>query len=344
MGLELLERPAFKKSVTKSAEILKSLGCDWDPVEELAKGKDQSRLGIPAISQPICTVLQVALVDELDEWGIKPSKVVGHSSGEIAAAYAIGALSHHNAIAVAYFRGKASAGLKHLKGGMMAVGSSPEEAGNLLLKTKLNGGAVSVACVNSPKSITLSGDIAALEELRVILEEQGVFARRLKVDVAYHSTHMNSAVGEYHSSIADIEPKEPRKGQPIMVSSVTTSEVDAELLGPYYWIRNLVSPVLFSDAVKELVTPSDGDGKNTVDLLIELGPHSALRGPVEQTLSHHGIKDVSCNSVLTRGENSLDCVLKLVSDMFLRGVPLVMQKANGDSHCRLLTHLPPYPW
>lgn len=66
---------------------------------------------MPEISQPICSVLQIALVDELWSWGVTPSKVVGHSSGEIGAAYAIGALSHRDALAAAYFRGMASAGL-----------------------------------------------------------------------------------------------------------------------------------------------------------------------------------------------------------------------------------------
>ena len=344
MGLELLERPVFRDSVAKSAEVLKDLGCDWDPVKELAKRKDESRLGVPEISQPICLVLQVALVDELKAWGITPSKVAGHSSGEIAAAYSIGALSHHDAIAVAYFRGKASAGLKRLKGGMMAVGYSPEEANKLISETKLTGGIVTVACVNSPSSVTLSGDAAALEELRAILDEQSVFARRLKVDVAYHSAHMNSAFEKYSASIAHIEPAPPSIARPIMVSSVMGSEVDAELLGPYYWVRNLVSPVLFADAIKELVTPAEGDGKNTVDLLIEVGPHSALGGPIEQILSHHGIKNVGYKSVLTRGENSLDSSLNLASELFLQGVPLKVQEANGDSHGHLLTNLPPYPW
>lgn len=192
--------------------------------------------------------------------------------------------------------------------------------------------------------MSLSGDAAALEELRAILDERSVFARRLKVDVAYHSAHMNFAFAEYSASIANLEPARPFNGQPIMVSSVTGSEVDAELLGPYYWVRHLISPVLFADAVKELVTPADGDGKNTVDLLIEIGPHSALGGPIEQILPHHGIKNVGYKSVLTRGENSLDSSLKLASELFLQGVPLEVQKANGDSHCRLLTHLPPYPW
>nr|B3FWT3.1 RecName: Full=Reducing polyketide synthase hmp8; Short=R-PKS hmp8; AltName: Full=Hypothemycin biosynthesis cluster protein hpm8 [Hypomyces subiculosus]ACD39767.1 reducing polyketide synthase [Hypomyces subiculosus] len=344
MGVELLERPVFKASVIKSAETLKELGCEWDPIVELSKPQAESRLGVPEISQPICTVLQVALVDELKHWGVSPSKVVGHSSGEIGAAYSIGALSHRDAVAAAYFRGKSSNGAKKLGGGMMAVGCSREDADKLLSETKLKGGVATVACVNSPSSVTISGDAAALEELRVILEEKSVFARRLKVDVAYHSAHMNAVFAEYSAAIAHIEPAQAVEGGPIMVSSVTGSEVDSELLGPYYWTRNLISPVLFADAVKELVTPADGDGQNTVDLLIEIGPHSALGGPVEQILSHNGIKNVAYRSALTRGENAVDCSLKLAGELFLLGVPFELQKANGDSGSRMLTNLPPYPW
>ena len=344
MGIELLERRAFRDSVSKSAEVLKHLGCDWDPVKELAKGQDESRLGVPEISQPICSVLQIALVDELKAWGVTPLKVAGHSSGEIAAAYSIGVLSNHDAIAAAYFRGKASAGLKRLKGGMMAVGTSPEEANKLISETKLISGIVTVACVNSPSSVTLSGDVAALEEVRAILDKRSVFTRRLKVDVAYHSAHMNSAYKEYSTSIANVEPANPSVGGPIMISSVMGSEVDAELLGLHYWVRNLISPVLFADAIKEMVSPADGDGKNTLDLLIEVGPHSALGGPIEQVLSDHGVKNVDYKSVLIRGENPLDGSLNLASELFLQGVPLQVQKANGDSDGRLLTNLPPYPW
>ncbi|CAO2653522.1 Nn.00g029330.m01.CDS01 [Neocucurbitaria sp. VM-36] len=344
MGLELLERPVFRASVEESAKILESLGCEWNPIEELSKSKDDSQLGVPAISQPICSVLQIALVQELCAWGVTPEKVVGHSSGEIAAAYTTGAISHKDAIALAYFRGKSSAGLKHLKGGMMAVAASPEDAKKLILEAMPAGRVVNVACVNSPSSVTLSGDVDALEELRNLLEERGVFARRLKVDVAYHSTHMNNVMSEYSSSIADVEPVQTVEGSPKMISSVTNDQVDCELLGPYYWVRNLISPVLFSDALKELVTPSDGDGKNVVDLLVEIGPHSALAGPVEQILAHNGIKGVAYASMLTRGANAIDCALSLARELFLHGVHFDIEKANGDSHCRLLTHLPPYPW
>ncbi|KAL6232450.1 hypothetical protein BDW75DRAFT_247185 [Aspergillus navahoensis] len=364
MGVEMLDRPVFRDSVAQSASFLQEMGCVWDPVAELMKTQADSRLSQPEISQPICSVLQIALVDELRSWGVTPSRVVGHSSGEIAAAYSIGALSHRDAIAAAYFRGVAATRLRteapDLKGGMMAVGCSPDEAEELIEQSRLDGTAA-VACVNSPSSVTLSGDVDTLDQLRAIFDKRKVFARRLKVEMAYHSRHMNRVFGSYAELIADLKPI-PRKYNenenederiPTMVSSVTGQEVAPELLGPYYWVRNLVSPVLFSDAVKEMVSPTEADddddssrnhSDNTVDLLIEVGPHSALGGPVEQILGHHGIKDVTYKSMLTRGRNALETSLELASELFLKGVPIDIPKVNSDLNPRRLTDLPPYQW
>lgn len=352
MGVEMLDRPVFGASVAKSAQFLRDMGCTWDPAEELLKSQeDGSRLGLPEISQPICSVLQVALVDELRAWGVTPSRVVGHSSGEIAAAYSIGALSHRDAIAAAYFRGVAATKLKAespgLKLGMMAVGCSREEADALIAQqAKLNssGGKATVACVNSPSSVTLSGDVESLETLRAVLDERKVFARRLKVEMAYHSSHMNKVMDHYLHTISDVEPLPSYEDQGTMVSSVTGFEISPEALGPYYWVRNLVSPVLFSDAVKELVSPDDDEEGNTVDLLIEVGPHSALGGPVEQILSHHGIEKVGYDSILTRGKDALKTSLKLASNLFQAGVPLNISQVNGDLNTRQLIDLPPYQW
>lgn len=352
MGVEMLDRPVFGASVAKSAQFLRDMGCTWDPSEELLKSQeDGSRLGLPEISQPICSVLQIALVDELRAWGVTPSRVVGHSSGEIGAAYSIGALGHRDAIAAAYFRGVAATKLKAespgLKLGMMAVGCSREDADALIVQqAKLNskGGKATVACVNSPSSVTLSGEVDALEALRAVLDERKVFARRLKVEMAYHSSHMNRVMDHYLSTISDVEPLPAREDQGTMVSSVTGFEISPEALGPYYWVRNLVSPVLFSDAVKELVSPDDEEDGNTVDLLIEVGPHSALGGPVEQILSHHGIEKVGYDSILTRGKDALKTSLQLASNLFLAGVPLNISQVNGDVLTRQLIDLPPYQW
>ncbi|KAM0389205.1 hypothetical protein ACHAQC_009086 [Fusarium culmorum] len=344
MGVEMLHRPVFKESVQRSTDYLQQLGCDWTPIVELSRAQKESRLTLPEISQPICSVLQIALVDELRSWGVAPVSVVGHSSGEIAAAYCIEALSHKDAIAVAYFRGKVSAGLNHLNGGMMAVGCSRAEAETLIDESDLQGGHVTVACVNSPSNVTLSGDVAPLDQLKGILEKRGIFARRLRVEVAYHSTHMNSVFADYTASIADIEPQSSPCHQPIMVSSVTNNQVDPALLGSYYWGRNLISPVLFSDTIKEMVSPADGNGQKAVDLLVEIGPHGALGGPIEQILSHFDIENVGYQSMLTRGQNAVETSLELATSLFLQGVTIDVQKVNGDSGCRLLTNLPPYPW
>ena len=132
-----------------------------------------------------------------------PSKVVDYPSGEIAAVYSIGALTHRDAIALAYYGRKASVGLKEtapqVKGGTMAVGASADEVQKLISEKKLEitSDDTTVACVSSRSSVTLSCDTKELEQLRTILEELKVFAGRLKVEVAYHPSNISFAVPEY---------------------------------------------------------------------------------------------------------------------------------------------------
>ncbi|TLD33133.1 hypothetical protein PspLS_00334 [Pyricularia sp. CBS 133598] len=341
MGVQLLSRPVFAASVAASTAYLARLGCDWDPVQELEKKGDDSRLGRPEISQAICTVLQIALVDELRSWRVQPAKVIGHSSGEIAAAYCLGALSHADAVAAAYFRGKASAAAvapeetsSGANMGMMAVGCSRERAEEIIADQ--NGFIdITVACVNSPESITLSGHVAELDKMAEVLREQSIFHRRLKVEVAYHSPLMAAVSEKYLSYISNIEPQESSDAEPstVMVSSVTASEATPDMLGPYYWLANMMSPVLFSDGIRELVRPSSGSSitkddatdTNTVDMMIEIG-------------------EVEYRSVLLRGQDAVDTALDLARYLFHAGVALDMARANGDAYARLLTDLPPYPW
>ncbi|KAI0021336.1 hypothetical protein F4780DRAFT_778622 [Xylariomycetidae sp. FL0641] len=216
----------------------------------------------------------------------------------------MGALSHHDALAAGHFRDTASEGLlkkKERNCGMVGVGCSRDEAQGLMKKTGL------------------SATIACFDEL-------GIFARRLKVGVAYPWPQMHDCCSEYYASIEDIKQRIPAKPEATMVSP-----------------SNLINPVLFSDALKELVIPAAGDNTTpAVDLLVEIGPHSALGGPVEQILSHHGIRDVDYTSMLVRGQSALDTSLALASELFRRGVQLDVADVNGDAgNCRLLTDLPP---
>ena len=134
--------------------------------EELTKDSTESRIGLAVYSQPLCTAIQIALVDLLASANIRPTSVIGHSSGEIAAAYTIGALTWQDAMAAAYYRGVASDNMvrKHqVQGTMMAVGMSEEDV--LPFISGLKQGQATVACINSPSSITVSGDVSVIDEL-----------------------------------------------------------------------------------------------------------------------------------------------------------------------------------
>jgi acyl transferase domain-containing protein len=157
--------------------------------DELAAGKATSRINDAEFSQPLCTILQIALVNLLATWGVRPTAVVGHSSGEIAAAYASKAITAEAAIIIAYYRGKVTK-TKTRAGAMAAIGLGREEVAKFLVD------GVVIACENSPQSITLSGDADQLDKVLETLkqEQPDVFCRLLKVEMAYHSRkHLFSA-------------------------------------------------------------------------------------------------------------------------------------------------------
>lgn len=150
----------------------------------MLKDAETSRIKEPEVAQPLCTAVQIALVDVLWQWGIRPSSVIGHSSGEIAAAYASGAITAEVAIMISYFRGLAiRLSVDRSMGAMAAVGLARRKAIGYLLT------GVTIACDNSPNSVTLSGDEATLAVvLQNIMADDGeTFCRRLDVSVAYHS-------------------------------------------------------------------------------------------------------------------------------------------------------------
>ena len=353
MGCDLLQYPVFRDGIREADVFLKSLGCSWSALEELRRDSAISNINEPEYSQPLCTILQVALVDLLSSWKIRASRVVGHSSGEIAAAYAVGALSKQDAWKAAYFRGRSSLDLQdvapHIRGAMIAIGTSEKAALELIQQT--NSGQVVVACVNSPASVTLSGDESAINELEILAKSSNIFARKLKVQQAYHSPQMELVSGSYMEAIKDITARstEPERK---MYSSVVGKLIDHLELGPEYWIENSLSKVRFSEAVESLLERSDKDRSETalpVDFLLEIGPHSTLNGPLSQILRSHSIKDLPYCSVLSRGTDGIRTILDCVQTLFMMGasVDIAIINALDDSRlssCRMLTSLPSYTW
>ncbi|MCJ1354257.1 MAG: hypothetical protein MMC33_004244 [Icmadophila ericetorum] len=355
MGEELNQYPTFRQSILKSDGYLRSaLGCTWSAAEEMRRGDAESSINNPEFSQPICTVLQIALVDLLASWNIKPSAIVGHSSGEIAGAYCLGALSREDALKAAYHRGVLSSRMKVLapsvRGAMLAVGASESQAQEWI--DDISSGDVVVACVNSPSSVTLSGDAFAIDELQAKLQEKKIFARKLKVETAYHSPHMDMVSVLYLESLSGIRTQTNGNSRK-MYSAVTGCSVESSELGSIYWVRNLVSPVLFYDAIYDLLRPlQDGrrSTENSVDILLEIGPHSTLQGAVNQTMKKHGIAGITYQSVLKRGRNAVETALDAVGFLAAQNVHVDISQVNEDSDLtykeppRPLVNLPPYCW
>ncbi|KAJ0418664.1 hypothetical protein BJY00DRAFT_324827 [Aspergillus carlsbadensis] len=364
MGRELIERyGVFRHSLAEAGNYLKELGCAWDLLDELRKPMPDSNVDDPSFGQPLCTALQLALVDLFSSWNVVPAAVVGHSSGEIAAAYCTGALSKHSALRVAYFRGFLAGYLSknsETKGAMLAVGL-PQIDVEPYLKTVRTAYAtlrLVVGCVNSPKSITISGESEQIEYLDHLLTEDGIFSRRLAVSVAYHSFQMEEVAAEYERLLGDPEPPSPRmKRHPIMVSSVTGNVIQRDTLAsPAYWVRNMVSPVLFSNALGCLcqklpkqTKKIDGSHRRAVraDQLLEVGPHSALQSPCRDILKAANLdKEITYVAALRRGHSDMRSLLECVGQLHCKGHPVNVSLANGSSprQRRVLTDLPEYPF
>ncbi|RYC65478.1 hypothetical protein CHU98_g739 [Xylaria longipes] len=360
MGKELMESiPSYLKSIRNMDRVLQSLGEDapnWSIEQSLLEPKATSAIDQVHLSQPICTAVQVALVNLLRKWGVTPLACVGHSSGEIAAAYAAGYLTDEQAILAAYFRGVAVDKLTQ-RGTMLAVGLGPEEATPYLEE------GIRIACYNSPQSVTLSGDEDAAAKVKARLEADGVFVRALKTSGrAYHSHHMKN-VGAIYEEYANrgfefldaLEfPKHDKDSNiPLFVSSVTGEVKRNFQPGPEYWRENLESPVRFTQAVTRMTEIEGLD----INHIVEIGPHSALAGPIRQLRDKLGVssRDLEYSATLSRGEDSVTRLLDLAGALFIKGYPIDLARVNSIEeqdrrgtitlrHGLPLVDLPRYSW
>jgi len=359
MGAALVEVfPSVGQTLAKLDRALATLPDPppWEIESELRRPRDKSQVNEPQFSQVLCTAVQIALVELLRRWNVTPRAVIGHSSGEIAAAYASGALGAGEAIIIAFYRGKvcgnAAAGAVPgpgndsqksgtsgdkpsdgaQAGAMLAVGLGRDEVEPYLAPLK---GRLVIACANSPKSVTISGDRDAIEKLEMTIADQAsingkdpIFARRLKVPLAYHSHHMTPLGGDYQHLLEQPRlkiPITPKVGICPMFSTVTGRVLDGRKLTPEYWRQNLESPVEFAAAVQLLVKDA------CVNTLIEIGPHSALSGPVREIRVEMGFKpkELSYIPTLIRGNNCVSSILEFVGTLFSQGcTDVALEKVN----------------
>ncbi|KAE8306529.1 hypothetical protein BDV41DRAFT_585593 [Aspergillus transmontanensis] len=336
MGAALLDHfERFREDVEEMELALKGLDDppQWSLKEELDKGMDRSRVMEPEFSQPLCTAMQIGLVNIFAQWGIKPTAVLGHSSGEIAAAYAAQAISAADAIVIAYYRGK-FVNSKEGLGGMVAINTSRDTVHPFLHD------GVTIGCQNSPQSVTLSGDKDQIDRTVEDIEKNmpGV-CRRLRVNVAYHSHHMQDIGPAYETAIL----KHAGRGQQMhpMHSSVTGKIILCpQELGASYWRRNLESPVLFSDAVQCCLESNS----NKSLAFVEIGPHSTLAAPLQQTFrASNGQGRCAYISTIKRLDNEFrKQLLAAAGQIHINGGSVDLPNIVPSG--RILTDLPPYPW
>ncbi|KAK0634886.1 polyketide synthase-like protein [Bombardia bombarda] len=375
MGEELLHsNPDFLATIRKLDGYLQTLppghAPTWTLEQTMLDPPETSQVHHVTRSQPVCTAIQIALVDLLRDWGITllGGGVVGHSSGEIAAAYAAGLINARQAILVAYFRGHAVGQLR-AEGAMLAAGIGAEAAEKLLQEEGLEG-KVCVACVNGPESVTLSGTVEGVELLMAKIQGQKKFARKLQTDGrAYHSHMMKDVGGLYEELLTPYLEDQHMNGDAKNGDhNIKTPDVNMySSVGLYrdtdgpplvndcmaksakYWRNNLESPVQFSQALEALLLSNSRKKLR----LVEIGPHPQLKGPIKQIHAHmkRDKSSLPYTSTLVRDQDADLCLKKLARTLFLRGHSLCWGRVNPRpvSHTPRHKHpspssLPPYPW
>lgn len=331
---ELLEQSPFVRRIIQTLEAdLAQLPAEDRPTwsleaEILAGAETPSRINEAVISQPLCTAIQIVLIDLLREANIHLAAVVGHSSGEIAAAYCAGFLTARDAIYIAYYRGlhcrHAASPNGKLNGAMMAVGTSMEDALQLCEDEEF-AGRINLAASNSSSSVTISGDEDAIEELEFVLEDENKFHRRLRVDMAYHSQHMEPCSIPYIESLrrAGVKAQSPTSSSTCTWYSSVHDGKPVELspaLSDSYWAENMKKPVLFSQALKATLV---ANAASTFDVVLEVGPHPALMGPATQTIQEVIPEGLPYHGALSRDSNSITA--------FSTCLGFLWERLGGDS-------------
>ena len=275
MGRQLLsEQPVFRQKIEECDRHLREWA-DWSLLTELQRDEAASRLQDTAIAQPAIFALQMALVALWESWGIRPAAVVGHSVGEAAAACTAGVLSLRDALHVIFQRGRC---MSHApKGGkMLAVGVTPVEAEKWL---EASDAGLSIASLNSPKSVVFSGPGAALEPLAAAMEARGIFHRFLTVDYAFHSAQMDPIRDELLRALGSFVLQPPRVALFSTVSGAAWTRGD---FGPDYWWSNVRQPVRFAAAIEGLIDC----GHRT---FLEIGPHPVLASAMAECLGQREV-------------------------------------------------------
>lgn len=327
MGRGLYEREkVYRETIDRCDTILNGLA-DWSLIDELLMDESESRIHETRIAQPANFALQVALADLWISRGVVPDCVVGHSVGEIAAAVVAGFLTLEEGLKICSLRGALQEEVAG-HGTMMAVGISLAEAQVAISHLD---DSVSIAAVNSPVSVTLSGNSDALHSLAAGFDQETIFNRRLDVDVAYHGNHLDPLRDRFIAGLIDLAPG---AGSCPMISSVNGRFVQDGQLDAEYWWYNMRRPVRLDLAMDKLCADSGL-------VFLEVGPHPVLSQAITENLSHHAQSGVVLAS-LRRDEPDHRTHLKTLGSLYTLGIDVDLLSLYPGFHPHV--PLPTYPW
>lgn len=321
MGRELLAtEPVFRRTVTECEAAFEPL-IDWSLLEMI--GSDQAAIDRTEIAQVMIFAIQVGLAALWQSWGIAPRAVVGHSVGEVAAAYVAGALNLAEAARVVFHRSRLQATTRG-QGTMLAVALPAAEMAEWLHGYE---SWISIAAINSPHSVTLAGEEEALQVVAESFSQQDIFNRFLRVELPYHSPAMDPLVPQLEAALEGLSPQ--AASIPIY-STVTGQAISGPELDPAYWGRNMRQPVRFEAAISGLA----GEGYS---LFLEIGAHPVLVRSIVESAS-----EKTALYSLRRNQPELAQLLETVGQLYSLGYPLVWERLYPQR--RPFVRLPGYPW
>ncbi|RJG48710.1 non-ribosomal peptide synthetase/type I polyketide synthase [Motilimonas pumila] len=326
MGKSLYQQePVFREAMDQCDQALARY-TGWSLTDKIYHSDDEHLIHQTDIAQPAIFATQVAIAALLKSWHVKPAAIVGHSAGEVAASYIAGALDFDSAIRVIYQRSQLQATTEG-EGKMLAVALSKTALAPYLAGIEDK---VSIGAINSEQAITLSGDEQALTHIAQQLDEQGIFARMLKVAVPYHSPVMDKLKAPLIANLAGLKVATP--SIPIY-STVTGKQATTEAWNAEYWPDNVREPVYFQAAIESMV--ADG-----YQVFLEIAPHAALASSIKNNLV-----DLDDSLVVTTMQRKQDDNLMLqqsLAQLHCGGIALNWQQLYPQQG--QFIDLPNYPW
>ncbi|PYQ42300.1 MAG: hypothetical protein DMF77_13265 [Acidobacteria bacterium] len=327
MGLGLHRRePAFRAVLERADHDIRRLA-GWSLLDALQPSEPEARLRRTDVAQPALFALQAALTELLRSWGVEPDAILGHSGGEVAAAWAAGVLSFEDALRVAVERGRlmqAAAG----QGEMAAVELPFEEVEAEIV---LSGFAVEIASVNSPTSTVIAGEAAAVEALVARLEQRAVFCKPLATGFAFHSRQMERFQDDLVRALHDISALPPRTP---LFSTLTGRRAENADHGPRYWARGIRERVRFADAVAACAAEGH-------EAFLEIGPHPVLAPMIRRCTAMVG-RELTAVASLRRKEDEAKAMLEALAGLYRLGHTVDWSRFLPPGG--RVVGLPTYPW